>query len=482
MMCKTDDSKPFVNPANSSPPAVCEHCSKDEEKCHQEGQCVRSPWAKPIRDRWFLGSLIVSLLLVMYLFSPFLFVLLVATVLVVVTWPVYGLFFRLCGRRKIPAVSLMLLFLAIIVFIPLFFLGITFVEEGIAVGQQVSSFLNSGGLENLVTWLRGQFASIELPQVIERLLPTGSELQEALARPLASGVMSLLNTLGSRIPQVVNATVDIIIQAIIFVFAVATLYMEGPRLLQFAKRLSPIDDDYEESLFIVFRKIANSMVVGSLSTALLQGVVAGVGYAIAGIDRVVFFAILTAFMAFVPLIGTAIIWLPLSLVVWVQSGPSMAIFLVAWSLILTTQVDQLVKPLFLHSGSKIHPLLIFLAFFGGMAWMGLAGILVGPVLVALFLALYTIFERDFLHILPEDDSLIRAKGSGDDEDNRKWWAKVLQVVKRSTKGSGATLEKTCSAATSATMPSVTDTTPTTSSTIPAAGVVATKAKDHTDAE
>ena len=77
-------------------------------------------------------------------------------------------------------------------------------------------------------------------------------------------------------------------------------------------------------------------------------------------------------------------------------GWGWAIFVVVWSIVFTGTVDNLARPLFMRGSTDIHPLLVFLSVFGGMYWMGIPGVLVGPVIVAFFLALYTIYLQDFL--------------------------------------------------------------------------------------
>src|SRR5690606_26527594 len=113
--------------------------------------------------------------------------------------------------------------------------------------------------------------------------------------------------LGGWIPTLVATTFSLSIDLVIFLFAVVTLFIEGPRFLDFARRLSPIDDRYEARLFEVFRELSNNLVVGSLATGALQGVVAAIGFAIAGVERVIFLGILTAVFSFVPLLGTAVV-------------------------------------------------------------------------------------------------------------------------------------------------------------------------------
>jgi predicted PurR-regulated permease PerM len=201
---------------------------------------------------------------------------------------------------------------------------------------------------------------------------------------------------------VANALLSGSIDAVIFVLAVVTFFMEGPRALQAATRLSPMDDAYEERLFFVFREFANNLVIGSIATAAIQGAVAAVGYGLAGVERILFAGILTGVFSFFPLVGTAVVWIPVSIWVFLNEGAGWAAFVVVWSLVFTGTVDNVVKPLFLRGSSDIHPLMIFLAVFGGLTWMGLPGVLVGPVIVAFFLALYTIYCEDFLGLTPAE--------------------------------------------------------------------------------
>jgi predicted PurR-regulated permease PerM len=123
----------------------------------------------------------------------------------------------------------------------------------------------------------------------------------------------------------------------------------------------------------------------------VQALVATTGYAIAGAPNLVLLGLLTAVFSFIPLIGTSIVWIPVTLWVAANHGLGWAAFLVAWSLGLTGTIDNVLRPLFLRGRSPIHPLLIFLSVLGGLYWLGLPGALVGPVTVAVFLALYRIW-------------------------------------------------------------------------------------------
>ena len=354
---------------------------------------MQSPegWSKTVRDRWFFGALTLSMVSVGYLFSPFLYVLLFAVVVVVVAWPLFArILVRVRGRRSLAA-GLTVALLAILVFGPFTLLAYLFVNEAVHVAQAGLAFVNSGKLAQWIAYVLALPHNDHLPAWVRDLLPQDFD---AVAGPAQSAALVLLNSLRTAVPGLVGSTVSAVLDALIFIFAVFSLFVEGPALLAAFRSLSPLDDRYEDRLLEVFREFSVSMVVGSVATALVQGVVAGVGYWIAGVERVFFYAILTAAFAFVPMVGTVLIWVPLSVVVAVDFGWKWGLFLFVWSAVFTTQVDGLVRPLFLRGKTEIHPLLVLLAAFGGIAWMGLPGALVGPVLVAFFVSLYQIFREE----------------------------------------------------------------------------------------
>jgi len=345
---------------------------------------------------WFFVTLAASLVLVVYLFHPFLFVLMFAGVTVVVTWPVYSPILAKCRGRRALAAALTLLLLLAVVAGPLFSIFYLAAREAALVVDAVTRYLQSGSLE---AWIEAAVAGrLQLPPQLQRFVPADLDVVGVVAEPLRNGVLAALDAVGGKVPTVLEATASALLNVVLYVFAVVTLYMEGPRLLEFAKRLSPMEDSYEERLFRVFHDFANNMVLGSAVTAAIQGTLAAIGFAIAGVDRVVFLGILSALGSFVPLVGASAVWIPVAIYAGVTVSWVHGVGLAVYCMVLVGTVDNIVKPLFLRGRTQIHPLLIFLAVFGGMAWMGLPGLLVGPVIVAGFLALYTIYEEDYLGV------------------------------------------------------------------------------------
>src|SRR5688572_25518377 len=346
------------------------------------------PWSQQTKDRWFFGALALSTLSIAYLFSPFLYVVLVAAVIVVVSWPLFRRLTDACGGRRMVAAVLTTFVIAVAVIGPMSLLGYLFGKEALAVGRTGITFVQSGALVEWVEYLSS--TSEWMPTWLQRWLPADFDLQATIGPPLQDAALRGFNALGNATPAVLGMTVNAGIGLVLFLLTVVTLYTEGPRLLRVLANLSPMDDSYEERLLGVFTEFANNIVVGTLATAVVQGLFAAVGYGIAGVDRVIFFAMLTAVFSFIPLVGTMLIWVPLAVATGIEHGLGWGIFLTVWG-ILISQIDNFVRPMFMRGRTNIHPLLLFLAVFGGIAWMGLPGALVGPVLVAFFLALYTIY-------------------------------------------------------------------------------------------
>jgi predicted PurR-regulated permease PerM len=351
------------------------------------------PWSKQTKDRWFFGVLALSTLSVAYLFSPFLYVVLVAAVIVVVSWPLYTRITNACGGRRVIAAVLTTLLIALAVIAPLSVLGYLFGKQGVSVARTGIEYVQSGELVRGVEYLSS--TREWMPTWVQGWLPADFDLQGAIGPPLQDAALRALNAVGNAAPALVGLTVNAGVALVLFLLTVVTLYSEGPRLLRVLANLSPMDDSYEERLLGVFTEFANNIVVGTFATAIVQGAFAALGYAIAGVDRVIFFAMLTALFSFIPLVGTMLIWVPLAAMTGFEHGLGWGIFLTVWG-ILISQIDNFVRPMFMRGRTNIHPLLLFLAVFGGMAWMGLPGALVGPVLVALFLALYTIYVENYL--------------------------------------------------------------------------------------
>lgn len=353
-------------------------------------------WSTATQERAFYVAFAVVLAALLWVLRPFFDAILFASATVVVTWPVFVRLRARVGDRPWLAAAGMLIGIVGLVLLPLGVLAFWSLQQAIGGAQELAARLSDGSVELRIrewtdalprpAWL-GDADPLELA-----LVP----LQE-LARTVAGGVAAAL-------PGLVGSVVGGVLDGFVYALVVVALYLDGPAGLRVVVELSPIREDYLRRLFAVFREFASNAVVGSFATASVQGLVASVGYAIAGLEDLVLVSLLTGAFGFFPVVGTAVIWVPVALYVGATSGIGWGLFVVAWSLVLTGTVDNLVRPMFIRGRSPIHPVAVFLAVLGGFAWLGPAGSLVGPVVLAMFLAMVTILREDFAsRPTPDDD-------------------------------------------------------------------------------
>ncbi len=182
-----------------------------------------------------------------------------------------------------------------------------------------------------------------------------------------------------------------------FVMAIALYYFlaDGPQIVATIMRLSPLDDEYERQLIAQFDSLTRAVVLATLLSALAQGLLAGVGYFVAGVGSVALLTVATALMAMVPFVGATIVWAPVCLYVYFYEGRHVAgIVLAVYSIVVVSSIDNVIKPLVLRGGANLHPLLALLSVMGGVQALGPIGLFVGPMVVAFLQTLLTMFHAE----------------------------------------------------------------------------------------
>ena len=171
--------------------------------------------------------------------------------------------------------------------------------------------------------------------------------------------------------------------------------LDGHSMISAFKRLSPLDDEHEQELVDQFAKVSRAVVVATLLSALVQGLLAGVGFYFVGLDSIFLLTVLSAVLAMVPFLGAASVWVPCSLYLYfIDNNPTAAIGLAIYGALVISMADNIIKPLVLHGQSKLHPLFAFLSVIGGLALLGPIGILIGPMIIAFLQTLLEILHSE----------------------------------------------------------------------------------------
>jgi predicted PurR-regulated permease PerM len=326
--------------------------------------------------------------LAIWILSPLLEPLVMGAVFAVVLHPL----FRLLGRggmrpAKARAALVTILFLFIFV-IPFGLLTITGVQKLLQLIHNGNTTLpTSFSAEGLLQWLH-------VPELVNKIKPfmpiEYSELSAFLMRALSSVGMVTSNLLQSILSSLPTAFVS----GLVMLISVYFCLVDGPRVLVFIRENSFFDRRQTEELIHSMQLTCQSVINASLAVGLVQAVVMILMSLIAGVPNVVLIALITFMASFLPVVGTAPV--PIAFAIYflvVGSTTPALLYLVA--LLLVVLVDNLVRPWVIRGGANLHPLMAFVAAFGGIVALGFFGLFLGPIIVSLFFTMLPIFTRSF---------------------------------------------------------------------------------------
>jgi predicted PurR-regulated permease PerM len=161
-------------------------------------------------------------------------------------------------------------------------------------------------------------------------------------------------------------------------------------------QVSPIGSKYEIMLYKKFTETASATIKGTILVGGIQGAIGGIMFAIAGIDSALIWGIFMVFFSIIPGVGPLIIWFPAAIFLILTGSIWQGIFIILVGTFVIGTIDNLLRPLFVGKDSEMHPLLILLSTLGGIALFGLSGFLMGPIIAALFVSFWEIYE-EFYH-------------------------------------------------------------------------------------
>jgi predicted PurR-regulated permease PerM len=345
---------------------------------------------------FLLAVLFFALGFAFKLLTPFLNPIVLGIVLAALFSPLQNLitkYFR--GRRSLAALVMVLLIAGLLV-VPVLFIAASMTNQGIILTTQIRAWIREGNLTHIeqhelivssIAWIKTKFPFIPLesfdPKVL--LLETSRYLSEWFLRHGADLLGNLASTLA---------------YFGVMLFILFYLLRDGPTLIKRIKFLSPLREAQEDRILSKVRSVSRSVLVGSLLTAMLQGLVGGIGLAIVGVPAL-FWGSMMAFASLIPVVGTSLIWLPAAGYLVIIGSWKAAAFLILWSVVIVSSIDSFLKPFLMQGEGGMSPFYIFLAILGGLQLFGLAGILYGPLIIAFATVMLSIYEDEFKAWLEE---------------------------------------------------------------------------------
>lgn len=324
---------------------------------------------------------------------PFLVPLIWSIVLTIVFYPLYSYVSRYVKWKGLASLIVLIIIVAVLIG-PFSYFSYLLVSEV----QAITSNISSGKLQSLHDVLR--YPAVKY-LVLKTMDVFGIPMSEAdIEQNLVYNASGIVKEIVGKIPIGLGSVFTFFIDFILMVFTVFFMLKDGAAFLQKSRDYMPFSEKQKERLAMQVRDVVISTVYGGVVVAIVQGIIGGVAYAGLGVRSPVLWGLCTAISSFIPLLGTFTVWGPIALYLFIQVSVAKGIIMTLIGIFGMTLLDSVLRPVLIGNRTSMHTVIIFFSVLGGIQFFGVVGLVVGPLVVAIFLSVLEIF-RNFERVANE---------------------------------------------------------------------------------
>ena len=350
-----------------------------------------SPGSAEAKNRIRRTSFFVVLALVTAVFfgliSNFLLACFWATVLAIIFRGTYDWFLKKMNGRENGAATSTVLFILIVVVLPIALVSMMVLNES----RLVYEAIENGDLRPQQFLDAAQEKVPAIERAVARLGISEAELESRMRTFITNAVESA----GSIALRYTQNAIGFLVQFTLMLYLLYFFIRDGDRIIGAIIDALPIGDEVERQLFERFTKVSRATLKGTVVVATLQGSIGGLLFWILGIPGAVLWGVVMIFLSLLPVGGSGIIWLPAAIILLIQGQISKGVIIIVVGALIIGLVDNLLRPRLVSRDTKMPDYLVLLSTLGGIAWFGISGFILGPVLAALFLTCWSITGQLF---------------------------------------------------------------------------------------
>ncbi len=339
---------------------------------------------------FFLACFLISLLLLGWLLWPFISIIVIAAVVSGIFSPLFRLITRSGVVRPAIASFLTCGVIFCILFVPIvFFVSVLSKEaydlylaaKDAMISQQINKLMEGSKIlemtNNVLANFNFQITVEELNKYISEIAKFVGLFLYNQARSIASNMMVF------------------VFNFFLMLLVIYYLLIDGARLVSFIVELSPLPNNQDEILLKKFKDMAGAILIGNGFGGLIQGILGGIVFSIFGLSSPFLWGVIMGLLAFLPIIGIGIVFIPAAIYLFLKGRIAASIFFIVFYLVLSGGVEYFFKPRLVGQRVKMHTLLVFLAIIGGLKLFGILGIIYGPLVITAFLTLADIYHSNY---------------------------------------------------------------------------------------
>jgi predicted PurR-regulated permease PerM len=343
---------------------------------------------------FFISALFLSMI------RQFLMAIFLAGIFSSLSYPLYrrlGEWFK--GRYNLASIATIILIVFVILLPLAGLLGIV-AAQAIKVGEAVKPWV-----EQQLSEPGAITEALKSIPFIEKIEP----YRNIILKKAGEMVGSISGFLIEHLSSFTLGTVNFIFMVFIMLYTMFFFLMDGHVLIEKVLYYLPLEDHDERRMLDKFTSVTRATLKGTAVIGILQGGLAGLAFAVAGIPSAVFWGAIMTVLSIIPGIGSALVWVPAVIILGATGHLVNAIGLAVFCAVVVGSLDNLLRPVLVGRDTQMHELMIFLGTLGGIIMFGIVGFIIGPIIAALFVTVWDIYGEAFRDVLPS----VAVSGSGE---------------------------------------------------------------------
>lgn len=292
---------------------------------------------------------------------------------------------RLDGRASLAA-GLTVVLIVVTVLVPALLIASAVTTEAAAIYQRVQA--GGLGVAGAVGWIRGL-----LPEAGEWATRFGIDL-DRLPDQLSDAAVAASQLAGALALSAGQNLASFVLKFFLMLYLLFFILRDGAAIVQHVHRAVPLPDEQERRLFDKFAEVSRAAIKGNLVIGLVQGFLGGLIFALLDIQGPVLWGVVMAVLSLLPAVGAGLVWGPAALFLVLTGDWGKGLILAAYGVVVIGLADNLLRPILVGRDTRMPDYLVLLSTLGGLAVAGVTGVVLGPVIAALFIACWQMYEED----------------------------------------------------------------------------------------
>ena len=346
---------------------------------------------KRLGSRFFITFMLCSLALLLALFWAYISAIVLALLTASVFYPLYSRVKHLFKGHEIASSLFMTLFILLVFIIPMGWFAGTLSNEALDFYNTTRDSVSLNKIQEALN------SDSPIAQKIRKIADmTGLELSPETIKHLSASVGKEVGLfLYNQGRSMASNLFSFLVHFFLMMMTIYCLFKDGIRLKDYLSRLLPVPGEQLDKVINTFQDMGRALFIGNGLAGIVQGILGGFGFFIFGLNSSFLWGTVIALMAFLPIIGASIVFLPAAAILILQGKTSLGLGFLAYNIFYSAIIEYLIKPKLIGKGMQMNSLLIFIGIIGGIKLFGILGLIYGPLIITIFMTLAEIYRVEY---------------------------------------------------------------------------------------